>query len=59
MSRRRRAVKREIQPDPIYGSLVISKFVNKIMFSGKRSTARTIVYKAIEEFAEKVKAENP
>lgn len=58
MSRRRRAVKREIDPDPVFGSTVIAKFINKIMESGKKSTSRRIVYNAINKFAEKVKAEN-
>jgi small subunit ribosomal protein S7 len=59
MSRRRRAAKRQIDPDPIYGSLVLAKFINKIMYSGKKSVARTIVYNALEKLAKKVKAENP
>ena len=59
MSRRRRAEKRSIDPDPIYQSLTISKFINKLMHGGKKSTARSIVYSAIEKFAEKIKAENP
>lgn len=59
MSRRRRAEKRLIQPDPIYGSTLLQKFINKLMLSGKKSTARAIAYKAIESFAKKVNAENP
>ncbi len=59
MSRRRRATKRVIDPDPVYNSYVLAKFINKIMYSGKKSTARTIVYNAIETFAKKVKAEDP
>lgn len=59
MSRRRRAVKRTIDPDPIYNSTVLEKFINKVMEAGKKSTARQIVYGAIEKFAERVKAENP
>lgn len=59
MSRRRRAVKREIAPDPIYGSTVLAKFINKVMECGKKSIARRIVYNALEKFAAKVKAENP
>ena len=58
MSRRRRAVKREIAPDPVYGSTVLAKFINKVMEQGKKSTARRIVYNALEEFSQKVKAEN-
>ncbi|MBI3508193.1 MAG: 30S ribosomal protein S7 [Chlamydiia bacterium] len=59
MSRRRRAFKRQIDPDPIYQSLLVSKFVNKLMEGGKKSVARRILYKALEKFAEKIKAENP
>lgn len=59
MSRRRRAEKRVTEPDPLYGSEVLSKFINKVMESGKKSTARRIVYNAIEKFAKKIKAENP
>ncbi len=59
MSRRRRAEKRIIDPDPIYQSRTVAKFVNKLMLGGKKNTARAIFYRAIEIFAEKVKAENP
>jgi len=59
MSRRRRAIKRDIAPDPIYNSLVLAKFINKVMINGKKSTARKIIYRAIEKFAERIKAEDP
>lgn len=59
MSRRRRAEKREIEPDPVYGSRLVEKFINKVMESGKKSTARRIVYNAIEKFAQRIKSENP
>jgi len=59
MSRRRRTTKRLIDPDPVYNSLVLSKFINKVMMDGKKSTARRIVYNAIEKFAKRVKAEDP
>jgi len=59
MSRRRRAEKREIDPDPKYNSVTLTKFINKVMMDGKKSLARSIVYEAIEKFAQKVKAENP
>lgn len=55
MSRRRRAVKRQIDPDPVYNSYLLSKFINKLMLQGKKSIARRIVYRAIESFAKKVK----
>lgn len=59
MSRRHRAEKRDIAPDPIYGSTVLAKFINKVMERGKKSVARRIVYNALTKFAEKVKTENP
>jgi small subunit ribosomal protein S7 len=48
MSRRHRADKRVILPDPQFGDLVLSKFINNIMLDGKKSTAENIVYGAIE-----------
>lgn len=59
MSRRRRAVKRQIDPDPVFNSYVLAKFINKVMIDGKKSTARRIVYNAIEKFAKRIKAEDP
>lgn len=59
MSRRRRAKKRETEPDPVYGSRLLGKFINKVMIQGKKSTARKIVYNAMDKFAKRVKAENP
>ncbi|PPC90302.1 MAG: 30S ribosomal protein S7 [Methylobacter sp.] len=47
MSRRRVAAKREILPDPRYGSVMLSKFMNMIMESGKKSIAEGIVYGAL------------
>ncbi len=58
MSRRRRATKREIDPDPVHNSTLVAKFINKVMVSGKKSVAKAIVYGAIEKFAKRVKAED-
>lgn len=58
MSRRRRAEKRPTEPDPVYGSQILSKFVNQVMLDGKKSTARRIVYGAIKRAAEKAGEEN-
>lgn len=58
MSRRRRAEKREIDPDPVFKNLVLAKFINKVMIQGKKSTARRVVYNALEKFAKRVNAEN-
>jgi small subunit ribosomal protein S7 len=46
--RRRKAPVREIMPDPIYGSKVLTKFINKIMYDGKKSTAEKIIYSALD-----------
>lgn len=59
MSRRRRAIKRASEPDPLYNSTVLAKFINKVMICGKKSTARRIVYNALEQFAKKIKADDP
>ncbi|MEM8833518.1 MAG: 30S ribosomal protein S7 [Pseudomonadota bacterium] len=55
MSRRHRAEKREILPDPKFGDLVLSKFMNNIMLDGKKSVAENIVYGAIDIMDEKGK----
>ena len=53
MSRRHRAEKREINPDPKYGDVVLTKFMNAIMFDGKKSVAEKIVYGALDTLATK------
>ncbi|OPB31445.1 30S ribosomal protein S7 [Bartonella sp. AR 15-3] len=57
MSRRHRAEKREINPDPKFGDLVITKFMNAIMFDGKKSVAERIVYGALDSIENKVKTD--
>ncbi|MCB1119721.1 MAG: 30S ribosomal protein S7 [Chlamydiia bacterium] len=59
MSRRRRANKQQVDPDPVYGSITIAKFINRVMLDGKKSVARRIVYNALDKFAKKVKSDNP
>lgn len=51
--RRRRAPKREVMPDPIYNSKVVTKFINKVMWDGKKTLAEKIVYGAIERLNNK------
>jgi len=51
MSRRHRAEKREILPDPKFGDVVVSKFMNNLMFDGKKSVAEGIVYGAFDQIA--------
>ena len=55
MSRRHRAEKREIIPDPKYGDVVITKFMNSLMFEGKKSAAESIVYGALSRIEQKAK----
>ena len=57
MSRRRKAEKREIIPDPKFGDIVITKFMNSIMYEGKKSAAESIVYGALERIETKAKAD--
>ncbi|UZP68617.1 30S ribosomal protein S7 [Desulfovibrio mangrovi] len=45
--------KREILPDPVYGSRLAARFVNRLMYDGKKGTAEKIFYKALEVLAEK------
>ena len=46
--RKRRAVKRDVLPDPIYNSKVITKLINSIMLDGKKGIAQTILYEAFD-----------
>ncbi|HEU63812.1 MAG: 30S ribosomal protein S7 [Candidatus Anoxychlamydiales bacterium] len=57
--RRRRAEKRKFDPDPMYKSFTVAKFINKVMLDGKKTIARKIVYQAIESLAKKVNSDNP
>ena len=59
MSRRRRATRRQTEPDPVYKSVLLAKFINRVMVDGKKSTARRIVYRALEKFAQRGKTDNP
>ena len=58
MSRRHAAEKRDIIPDPKFGNIVVSKFMNAIMYDGKKSVAEGIVYGALEMIEGKTK-QNP
>src|SRR5260370_7359084 len=58
MSRRHRADKREILPDPKFGNVVVTKFLNSIMYEGKKSVAKSIVYGALDIIEGKTK-QNP
>ena len=53
MSRRRRAEIREIQADPVYNSTLAEKFINSMMWDGKKNTAQNIFYSAMERIADR------
>ena len=57
MARRRRPEKREILPDPKFGDIVLSKFMNSVMLDGKKSTAERIVYGALDTVEARAKKE--
>ena len=58
MPRKGNVPKREVLPDPVYGSTVVAKLINSIMLDGKKGTAQSIVYGAFE-IVEKQTGENP
>ena len=53
MSRRHRAEKREVLPDPKFGDIVLSRFMNVLMYDGKKSVAESIVYAAMDTLKKK------
>ena len=57
MARRRRPETREILPDPRFGDVVLSKFMNLVMYEGKKSVAEAIVYSALETIEAKSRRE--
>lgn len=54
MPRRKSSVKREVLPDPIYNSTVVTKLINQVMLDGKRGIAQNIVYSAFDIIKEKM-----
>lgn len=55
--RSKKAEKRLLAPDPVYGSRLLSRFINKVMFDGKKTTAEKLVYRALEVIKEQTKEE--
>ena len=53
MPRKGPAVKREVEPDPVYQNPLVTQLINKILLHGKKSTAERIVYKALEQISER------
>ena len=56
--RRRRPERREILPDPVYGDLIVAKFINNLMKKGKKSLAEKIFYKSIDKIKNQVKVDD-
>lgn len=56
--RKRRAVRRDVLPDPIYNSKLAMKVINALMIDGKKGKAQTIFYEALETLGEKTKEDN-
>ncbi len=57
MPRRNRSLEREIAPDPKYNSILVAKFINRLMMRGKKSIAQRIMYDALDIIAERTKKE--
>ena len=57
MSRRAKFTKHPVSPDPKYGSAVVARFINKIMYQGKKSIAQGIVYDAFDRIQKQMKTE--
>ena len=55
MSRRRAQIKRQVEADPVYGTKVITKFINSLMLDGKKTVAEKIVYRTFDIIKEKTK----
>ena len=55
MSRKKQAPKRIFYPDPKYGSQILAKFINFIMYDGKKTTSEKIIYDALDKIKEKTK----
>ncbi|MDY6093529.1 MAG: 30S ribosomal protein S7, partial [Candidatus Enteromonas sp.] len=53
MSRRTKHEKRDVLPDPVYNSKLVTRLINRVMFDGKRGTAQTIIYHAFAKIEKK------
>ena len=59
MPRRRSVPKRIPPPDAVYRDVLVSRFINKLMFDGKKSTAEKVMYSALAKIAERAKTDDP
>ncbi len=53
MSRKGKTIKRDVLPDPVYNSKLVTRLINRVMYDGKRGTAQTIIYKAFKKIEER------
>jgi len=53
MPRRGNVPKREVLPDPVYGTVIVTKLINQVMYDGKRGVAQAVCYEAFESVAQK------
>ncbi|TSC65291.1 MAG: small subunit ribosomal protein S7, partial [Microgenomates group bacterium Gr01-1014_80] len=53
--RSKKAIRRILPPDPIYGSRLLTRFINKVMIDGKKSIAQKLVYSALDQIKEQSK----
>jgi small subunit ribosomal protein S7 len=53
------ASRKQLKPDPVYGSILASKFINCLMYDGKKSTAQQVFYDAMDLIKERLPAEEP
>ena len=56
--RRRRPEKRKILPDPVYGDMMVAKFINNLMKKGKKSVAEKIFYESINKIKSQIKVDD-
>ena len=59
MGRKKKRIERPVQPDPVYGEPLVTRFVNKMMWHGKKSTAYRIFYDAMEVIKKRLKTDDP
>ena len=57
--RRKKKENRNLTPDPIYDSLLVARLTNRLMFSGKKSTAQKVLWSALDEIKKVKKSDNP
>ncbi|MFA6570095.1 MAG: 30S ribosomal protein S7, partial [Bacteroidota bacterium] len=55
--RKKRAEKRRLEPDPKFNDVIVSRFINNVMYQGKKSTARNVVYSAFDIIGQRTKTE--